>query len=397
MTNRSLTLLLAALAMIAPVATDTYLPAIPEVARHFHVTDDAVQLTLSIFLFAQSAMTLFYGALTDGFGRRPVIIVALGVFSLASLGAALAPAFSWLLVFRALQGLSAAAGIVVAQAVVRDRFVGAHAHRTISHIMMVFVIAPALAPVIGGYINAIFGWRLIFAMLAVLGVMLFAVCLRGLPESLLPAARTHFSAGSVLRGYAHALNDRSFVFAIVANGCLFGGFALYISSAAKFVTGILHLSETGFAWLFMPLIAGSFIGSALSARFAHRLAIRTVALGGLWVAGAGAALNIAYSGMFPASVPWALVPLFVFSFGASLAMPAMTSIAQSKTVTGVGLRAGLQNFVQLLLFALIAGVVAPMVFNSALYLALGMGAAVLLAAVFWSMSVSGRYAMALSR
>jgi DHA1 family bicyclomycin/chloramphenicol resistance-like MFS transporter len=151
--QRLLTVILACLGMVGALAIDTYLPSIPAIGRAFEVGPVAVQQTLSVFLFTFAFMMLFHGTLSDSFGRRPVILVALVVYTLGSVGAALAPSFGWLLAFRALQGLAAGAGSVIGQAIVQDRFSGAQAQKMMSHIMMVFGLAPAIAPVLGGWLH----------------------------------------------------------------------------------------------------------------------------------------------------------------------------------------------------------------------------------------------------
>jgi DHA1 family bicyclomycin/chloramphenicol resistance-like MFS transporter len=168
---RTLTLVLATLAMLGPFATDTYLPSFVAIGQQFSVGPMLVQQTFSIYLFGYSLMTLFYGTLSDSFGRRPVILASLLIFIAGSIGATLAPSFTWLLVFRAMQGMSAGAGMVIGQAIVRDRLSGADAQKMIAQIMMVFGIAPAVAPVIGGLLQVTFGWRAVFAFMAAIALL----------------------------------------------------------------------------------------------------------------------------------------------------------------------------------------------------------------------------------
>ena len=179
--QRMLTVMLAFLGMVGALAIDTYLPSMPAIGREFNVGAVAVQQTLSIFLFAFAFMMLFYGTLSDSLGRRPVIMVALVVYTLASIGAALAPSFGWLLVCRALQGLSAGSGSVIGAAIVQDRFSGPQAQKMMSHIMMVFGLAPAIAPVLGGWLHVHFGWRSTFWFLAGFGALMVLLAWRALP------------------------------------------------------------------------------------------------------------------------------------------------------------------------------------------------------------------------
>jgi len=378
-----LTILLAGLAMIGPFATDTFLPSFPAIAQYFEVSYLLVQQTLSAYLFGFSLMTLFYGTLSDSFGRRPVIIVSLVVFTIASIGASMAPSFSLLLLFRALQGASAGAGRVVGQAIVRDRFNSADAQRMISNIAMVFGIAPAIAPVVGGFLHVTFGWRSNFVLMALIGAILVAACLRALPETLPQQARHPFRPGLILGNFRTAIRHGRFVLCCLATGFSFGGFALYISSAAHFVMEILHLPETAFAWLFVPMIGGTVIGSAVGSRLAHRVRPAAMIRIGFIIMAIAVVLNMAYTYAFVAAVPWAVLPIMLYSFGLSLAIPGMTIATLDIFPTMRGLASSLQSFVQMLIFALVSGFVAPLLFDSAFKLAAGVAAAVVLSLSFW--------------
>ncbi len=387
--NILLTLILAGLTMVGPLAIDTYLPSFPAIALTFHASPLLIQQTLSAFLFCFAFMMLFYGTLSDSFGRRPVILVSLVLYVAASVGAALAPSFGWLLACRVVQGLAAGAGSVVGRAIVQDRFEGAAAQKILSHIMMVFGLAPAIAPVLGGWLQVSFGWRAIFWFLAGFGALMALAVQRLLPESL-PAARRHpFHLGAIASNYWKVLCHRHFLLVSVAVGMGFGGFALYIGSAAYFVIDILHLPETAFAWLFIPLISGMVLGSALAARWATRYAAVGLIGAGYALMTLAALLNIAYNSYFAAAVPWAVLPLFLYSFALSIAMPPMTLIALNHFPDNSGLASSMQSFIQMLLFALVSGLVAPLLFDSALKLAYGVMAGLVLSLACWLLAQAG--------
>ena len=382
---RSLTLMLAALAMLGPFATDAYLPAFHTIGKDFDVSQALVQQTLSVYLFAFAFMSLFWGTLSDRFGRRPIIIISLVLFGVGSVGSALAPSFGWLLFFRGLQGCSAVAGRVVGQALVRDRFHGAAAQRLFANISMVFSLAPAIAPVVGGYLTHQTGWRSIFALLTLFSIVLIVASLRNLPETLPLKGRQPLKPSVVLRNYFEAIRNTPFLLAIMAVGFAFSGFALYIASAANFIMGILKLPETAFAWLFLPFITGMVCGSMLSSRLAERVDPAVMIRTGLGILALGAGLNVLYNTFFVAMVPWAVMPIFVYAFGMSLALPGMTVITLSTFPTMRGLASSLQSSMQMLIFAVISGFVAPLLFGSALLLALGMsGSAVLCTGLWWA-------------
>jgi MFS transporter, DHA1 family, multidrug resistance protein len=252
--------------------------------------------------------------------------------------------------------------------------------------MMVFALAPAIAPVLGGQLNTLFGWRSIFGLLALFAIGLLAVCLRWLPESLPPAARHAFRLNIILSNYADALRHRRFVFGVFANGCAFGGFALYISCAANFVMHILHQPDTAFGWLFVPLIAGVIAGSALSARFADRYGNRVTLRAGLGATALAAALNVIYNACFVAALPWAVVPLALYAFGMALAMPAMSAVTQAWLPSMRGMAASMQNFVQMFIFALISGCAPPFVFDDPLRMSQGLALAVACGIACWMAS-----------
>jgi DHA1 family bicyclomycin/chloramphenicol resistance-like MFS transporter len=144
--NTLLTLLLAGLSMVGPLAIDTYLPSFPAIARSLDASPLLIQQTLSMFLFCFAFMMLFYGTLSDSFGRRPVILISLLLYIAASIAGALAPSIGVLLACRIVQGLAAGAGSVVGRAIIQDRFSGATAQKIMSHVMMIFGLCPPLRP-----------------------------------------------------------------------------------------------------------------------------------------------------------------------------------------------------------------------------------------------------------
>lgn len=158
----ALAILLALLGMVGPFAIDTYLPAFPAIAGALQATPVQMQQTLSAYLFAFAFMTLFHGSLSDSFGRRPVVLCGLAVFTLASLGCALSQSIGQLVAFRALQGLSAGAGIVVSRAVIRDMFPPTQAQRVMAQVTIFFGVAPAIAPIVGGWLSVHLGWHSVF-------------------------------------------------------------------------------------------------------------------------------------------------------------------------------------------------------------------------------------------
>ncbi|NML60106.1 multidrug effflux MFS transporter [Massilia sp. RP-1-19] len=387
--QRLLTVILALLGMVGALAIDTYLPSIPAIGREFAVGPLAVQQTLSVFLFTFAFMMLFYGTLSDSFGRRPVILVALAVYTLSSLGAAFAPTFGWLLVCRALQGLAAGAGSVIGQAIVQDRFSHdqSHAQRIMSHIMMVFGLAPAIAPILGGWLHVTFGWRSTFIFLAVFGALLIALVYRMLPESLPKEQRHAFHGVAIAKNYLKVLKNPQFLLLSLSVGMAFGGLSLYIGSAANFVLEILHLPETAFGWLFVPLISGMVIGSAWGGKKAGKIDPARLVWLGFGVMALAGVLNVGYNSLFVADIPWAVLPLMIYTFGLAVAMPAIQVGALGLFPANRGLASSMLSFIQMMAFALVSGLLAPVLFDSALKLAWGVMAGLVAGFLCWRLSL----------
>src|SRR5690606_27039363 len=161
------------------------------------------------------------------------------------------------------------------------------------------------------------------------------------------------------------------------------GFALYISSAASFIMNILGMSETAFGWLFIPFILGMVSGSMINSRFAEKLAPATMIHCGQAAIALGALSNVLYNAFFVPSVPWAVLPIFIYAFGLSLALPGMTVVTLGTFPSMRGMASSLQSFVQMTIFALISGTIAPLLFHDAMLLALGMAGGATLSIVLW--------------
>ena len=239
--------LLASLAMLGPFAVDMYLPAFPAIGREFGASPIALQQTLSVYMFAFAFMMLWHGALSDALGRRPVVLAGLAVFALGTLGCAIAGNVQSLWLFRALQGLSAGTGLVIGRAIIRDRFSGAEAQRMMSQMILVFGIGPALAPIIGGALLNLLGWRSIFWAMFVWTVAMLLLCVRTLPETLPPAHRHALRPRALWRNYRAVLTQPNFSLLALVPALNFCAFFLYIAAAPAFLVDLLGVSTWGFA------------------------------------------------------------------------------------------------------------------------------------------------------
>jgi MFS transporter, DHA1 family, multidrug resistance protein len=377
--------ILAALAMLGPFSIDTYMPSFRAIGADLHASALQVQQTLSAYLLAFAFMLLFHGALSDAFGRRSIILWSLVAYFIGSLGCALSFNIETLWLFRAVQGAAAGAGMVVGRAMVRDLFHGGDAQRMLSNITLVFGFAPALAPIIGGWLQVGFGWHAIFVFLALFTVALFWLTYIKLPESLASAQRTEFHPVVLLRGYRNVFSNRRFLLLACAVGFNFAAFFLYIAAAPVFIMDLLGLGEHQFAWLFIPGIAGIMAGAYISGRIAEKLTPeQSVRLGYLILASA-AALNLLYTLFFPLRLPWAVLFIGLYTVGMSIAMPSISLLILDMFPRTRGMAASLQAFLSSLMNAAVAGLLAPALSHSRHALAVGM--VVLLSAGFIAWSV----------
>jgi MFS transporter, DHA1 family, multidrug resistance protein len=384
--NRLLIVLLAALSMLGALSIDAYLPALPAIAEEFGVVLAGVQQTLTAYVFGFAVMTLFYGTLSDSFGRRRIVLISLAFYLGATVGVALAPSLEWMIVFRLLQGLSAGGGAVVARAMVADLYTGAEAHRVMSWINVVFGMAPALAPIIGGWLLAGFGWRSIFWFIVVFAVILTAGCAWRLPESLPPERRQPFRLREVLTGCWEVGSHGLFLLRSLSTALAYSGIMIYVAAAPSFVLGVLGLTITDFGWLFIPLIGGMTAGSLLAGWLAHRLKTPAVISLGLGIMVLSGAVNISQALTARQDLPWAVLPIAFFTLGAAVCTPAMSMITLEMFPRNRGLAASLQTFLFMILFALVSGLVVPLLPEGPLPYAVAVLVGGLLSVLAWAVS-----------
>ncbi len=379
----SLAILIAALAMLGPFSIDAYLPAFHDIGREFDVPPIAVQQTLSVYLFAYAFMMLWHGALADALGRRPVVLASLAIYALATLGCAIAGNIETLWLFRALQGLCAGAGIVVGRAIIRDRFHGAEAQRLMSQITLVFGVAPAIAPVLGGVLLNTFGWRAVFWMLLALVIALLAWATKRLPETLAPSARQSLLPRHLWRNYVNVLRRPEFLLLGAMPALNFAAFFLYIAGAPSFLMDLLGVSSYGFAWLFIPMITGVMIGALISGRVAGMMTPRRTIGLGYALMFIGVTTDLGVAAFVPPSMPWHVLPIMIYAMGSSVTMPSVTLLLLDLFPTMRGLASSLQGFLQFVLAAVNAGTIAPMLAGSLLALALGMAGFTIASLLLW--------------
>jgi DHA1 family bicyclomycin/chloramphenicol resistance-like MFS transporter len=366
----ALALLLACLGMLGPFAVDTYLPAFGSMAKALNATPAEMQQTLSAYLFGFALMNLFHGALADSFGRRPVILWGVAVFTVASIGCALSQTIWQLIVFRAMQGLATGAGIVVSRAVIRDMFPQDEAQRVMSQVTIFFGVAPAIAPIIGAQLYVHISWQAVFWFLALVGLALWIANWRLMPETLHKDAMQPFNVRNLMAGYAELLGDKRFIPLALASGIPFNGMFLYVLSAPAFLGDVLGMAPTEFFWFFCCTIAGIMGGAWVSGRLAGRMKPRRQIRHGFVIMVVVSLANVALNLLFPPRPWWALPIIGLFAFGWSLMVPVVTIMVLDLAPERRGMASSLQAVTGSVANALVAGVLSPLVMHSALALAL---------------------------
>lgn len=378
-----LAVMLAGLSMLGPFSIDTYLPAFPNIEATLHVNAIQVQQTLTAYMLSFALMILWHGALSDAFGRRNIILGALAVFAVASLGCAAAHSIEYLWAFRMLQGVSAGAGVVIGRAVIRDIYTDARATRLLSLVTMIFSIAPAIAPILGGWIVKLLDWRSIFLFLFAYTILLMWLCYKRLPETLPVSERQPFNPSFLAQSYKKVLSSPLFHLKAGAVALNFAGLFLYVAAAPVFITRHLKLGPDQFGWQFIPAVAGIFLGALTANRLAGKMPVpKQVIIGFCFLIGASL-VNVLYHAFFPPAVPWSVLPLFFYCFGMSVVAPGVTFMVLDLFPEIRGTVASCQSFVQTITGALVAGVIAPMLWRSVLSLAIGQLAFAALALAMW--------------
>ena len=366
----ALALLLACLGMLGPFSIDTYLPAFSGIAASIGATPTEMQQTLSAYLFGFAVMNLFHGALSDSFGRRPVVLWGIAAFTLASAGCALANHIGTLVFWRAVQGMSAGAGIVVSRAVIRDMFPPADAQRVMSQVTIYFGVAPAVAPMVGGFLFIHASWHAIFWFLTGVGVLLWLANWRLLPETLHATHKQPFEVGHLLRGYWQLGSNPRFFMLALASGIPFNGMFLYVLSAPVFLGELLHLGPGQFFWFFTLTIAGIMAGSFLSGRLAGRIKPKHQIRHGFVIMLLVSLTNVTLNLLFEPQAWWALLPIAIFAFGWALMVPVVTLMVLDLAPDRRGMASSLQACVGSVANGIVAGVIAPLVMHSTVALAI---------------------------
>lgn len=384
-----ITLTLASLAMLGPFTIDTVFPAFTRIGAEFGGDEVALQQLVSAYLAAFAVMSIFHGPLSDALGRKKVMIGGLVIYLIGMFGCVLAPSMGTLILLRVLQGMSAGAATIVSRVVIRDMFSGSEAQRLMAQVMMIFSVAPAVAPIFGGWLLLLGDWRWVFAGVGVYALLVLVLTVR-LPETLPPEARTPLRVRSLLGSLVHV--GRSPVMLRVAAASAFG-FAsqfLFIAGASIVVVRLLGLGERDFWVLFIPLIIGMLSGAWVVGRVADlmdRSRLISFGFAGTVVTTVVNLVLVSIAPEFTGGLSWGLLlavigPMLIAFTVALLFAPIQLEVLDLFPHER-GAAASLGTFFGLVLNALLAGMIAPLVTTGLVALGLTSLAFALLGGGFW--------------
>jgi MFS transporter, DHA1 family, multidrug resistance protein len=322
-----LTLILGALTAFGPLSIDMYLPSFQAIARDLTASPAQVQLTLAVFFVALGIGQAFYGPLSDRYGRRRPLCFGLGLYVLASAGCALARSIEALVAWRFAQALGGCAGMVIARAIVRDRFDEREAARFFSLLMLVTGLAPILGPSIGGQILVFFSWRVIFWTLAAFALCCFAAVMFLLPESLPAERRAPLGMGTALHAYGRLLRDRAFMRYALSGALVISGMFTYIFGSPFVFMQIYGVRPERFGWIFGAIALGLISASQLNRVLLSRVAGARILAGALVVTATAGVILLVMAWTGWRGLPGLLGPLFVYIASLGFVLPNVIATA----------------------------------------------------------------------
>lgn len=382
-------LILGLLSAIGPFAIDMYLPALPDIGRALSADVGAVQMSLTAFFISIGLGQLLYGPVSDMVGRKPPLYFGLGLFTLASIGCALATDIHTLVALRLLQGLGAAAGMAIPRAVVRDLHTGTEAARLMSLLMLVFSVSPILAPLAGSGVIAFTGWRGVFwavALAAVAGLVLVRTTLK---ETRLPEQRVESSLGSALRAYGVLLRDPHYLGLVGIASAALAGFFVFLAGSPFVLINHYGLTPTQYSLAF-GFNAFAFIGaSQLTALIGRRFGMVPMVKFAATASGAFMATLLAYYLLGGDDLRVLIALFFVASAFMGLVIPTVSVLALEEHGPIAGTASALMGTLQMLVGAVAMGVVGLFATGEPLPMVAGMAMGSLTSVVLTWLTLGG--------
>ncbi len=337
--------MLAMLTALGPLSTDLYLPSLPAMAKTLGTDLARVQLTLSVYLLAFALSQIVYGPVADRMGRRPVILAGLALYCVASAACAFATSIDMLIAARALQAIGAAGPIVLGRAIVRDIYEGPQAARELSRMGMLMGLVPAVAPLIGGVLEPLFGWRASFAALLAGGLAMTAVVALMLPETIRARRPERLSAASLFGGFGPVLRHPAFRLNAALAGLTFAGLFSFISGSSFVLQTAYGLSPLQFAFSFGFVCIGFIAGATVTQTVVSRWGLsRTIRTGGVCLALGGVGMLVCAA--LSASSLAITLPMALYAAGVGLVLPSASAGAMMPFVDRAGAASSAQGLIQ---------------------------------------------------
>jgi MFS transporter, DHA1 family, multidrug resistance protein len=382
----ALTGLLALFTTIGPLSIDLYVPALPDLGRTLGASDGAAQLTISIFILGFAGGQIVYGPASDRFGRRPVLLAALAIFCLGSLACAVSPSIELLIAARMVQGFGASGAIVLARAVIRDLYEGTRAARELSLMAMIMGLAPIVAPLIGGGLQTVFGWRAEFMFILAAGAIAAGLAWLLLPETRRQSGEPPHGLSEVFASFGTVARNRAFLLNIAMASLSFSGLFAWISGSPFVLQNLYGMSPLSYGAAFALSAVGFITGSSIAARIVGRIGVdRTIGIGAILLATGGVALVAAVALLPPAGFSLSL-PVAVYLAGMGLVMPQAFAASLQPFPHRAGVASSLGGVIQQTAAAATGAAVGSMLGVSAWPMALPMAAAGLLTLALWWLS-----------
>jgi DHA1 family bicyclomycin/chloramphenicol resistance-like MFS transporter len=358
--SRLFIVLLATLTMISSLAIDMSLPALPALTVAFATTPDRVQLTLSLFLAGYAVTQLFYGPFSDRFGRRPVLLFGLVLYTVAGFACALTTSIEVLIAARFVQGMGCCVGPILSRAIVRDHFGGARSVQALSAITIVFALAPLVAPMIGGLLLASFGWSSIFLALGTVGLVVTAACWTGFGESLRHPDPQALTITRLINNYRVFFTNRATLGYGAINAFTTGGTFAFLAGSPYVLIEIYHVPSDHYGYYFGWVAIGLMLGAFTNTRLSRRVGTETVLRIGLAIMlAAGAGFLLASWTRWGGAVG-VMIPMVVFVYSQALVMPNAVVAAMEPLPHMAGNAAALLGAIQVAVGSLVGYLVSAL-------------------------------------
>ncbi len=341
-------ILLVALSAVAPLTVDMFLPSMPAMAVEFGVPESTMQLAVTLFIVSFAGSQIVYGPASDRYGRRPLLLAGMAIFTVGGAVALTAQSATMLIVGRVLQGLGGGAGPALAQAIVLDVYGRQRAARVLSYMAIALPLAPALAPIAGGFLHEAFGWRSVFVTLALAGIVLATGYRALLPETNIARSDRARGLGGLLADYRTVLRSRTYVAYALVMGLMFSGQLVFISTSSFVLIDELGLDPRVYGFSFAFVALGIMAGATWSSRLVTKRAAHEVVQLGVLVSVAGSTAMAALAWADVQHVAAVLAPMFVTAIGLGLTRPSAMAGALVPFPQIAGLASALLGFTQML-------------------------------------------------